>query len=125
VARIFLQRALQGEDLSYHGSGSRMQDFVYVDDVAEAALDGLRAGRSGVFNVASGEPVTMKELAELVTELVAPEVRVVGSGQPDPQEGQTARYSIDAARRVLGWAPATALRRGLQLWRDRLAQASP
>lgn len=125
VARSFLTRALEGRDLSYHGSGSRMQDFVYVDDVAAAVARCLRADRSGVFNVASGEPITMRDLATTVAEVAGGKVGVVASGEPDPQEGRTALYDIDAARRVLSWAPATTLRHGLERWRDSLQSGQP
>ncbi|MGH9721188.1 MAG: NAD-dependent epimerase/dehydratase family protein, partial [Bryobacteraceae bacterium] len=42
VMNIFIERALEGEPLLYHGSGSRQQDFVFATDVADAirlALD--------------------------------------------------------------------------------------
>jgi UDP-glucose 4-epimerase len=125
----FLTRALAGQELRYHGAGTRRQDFVYVDDVAAAVGRCVAAGADGVFNIASGTSVTMKELALTVAELVAEAtgdtVDVVPSGMPDAQEGLTARYAIDAARRAFGWRPETDLRDGLARWRDRLSGGSP
>lgn len=120
VVRHFLSSALAGEDLHYHGTGNRMQDFVFVEDVAEAVARSVPVRHGGVFNIASGEPVTMRRLAELVVEVAGTAARVVASGERDAQEGRTARYSIDAARSALGWEPATPLRRGLEAWRDHL-----
>jgi nucleoside-diphosphate-sugar epimerase len=123
VTRVFLTRALAGEPLTYHGSGSREQDFVYVADVADAAYRAVAAGADGVFNIAGGVPVSMRALAETIVEVVGGNVRVVPSGTEDPQEGRRARYSIDAAAAVLDWRPMTSLRHGLALWRDALRDA--
>lgn len=124
VVHRFLARALHGDNLTYHGTGSRMQDFIYVDDVADAVARCLATRAGGVFNIASGQPVTMKELAALVVEVTASDAAIQPSGAADPQEGRTALYSIGAAERILGWTPATPLRRGLELWRDHL-EATP
>jgi len=45
---------------------------------------------------------------------------VRASGRPDPQEGRSANYEIEAAERAFGWRPATSLKEGLQRWRDTL-----
>jgi len=123
VVQHFLRRALAGEELTYHGSGNRMQDFVYVTDVAEAIAGCVAASAAGVFNVASGQPVTMRELAALIAEVVGGDIVVRASGQPDPQEGQRASYVIEAAERAFGWTPATSLRDGLREWRELLKAA--
>jgi len=125
VTRIFLTRALAGETLSYHGSGSREQDFVYVADVADAAYHALATAAAGVFNIAGGAPVSMRALAEMVAEVVGGGVRVVPSGKEDPQEGRRVSYSIDAAAAALRWRPMTSLRQGMALWRDALRNAAP
>lgn len=121
VIQHFLRRAMAGEGLEYHGSGSRMQDFVYVGDVAEAIVRSVRTAGDGVFNIASGQPVSMRDLAATVADVAGGGVSVGPSGQADEQEGLTASYAIDAAARVLGWSPATTLAAGLTRWRDHLA----
>ncbi len=120
VVQHFLRRAMAGERLEYHGSGSRMQDFVYVDDVASAIVSCVQTAPEGIFNVASGRPVSTRGLAAVVAEVVGGDIDVGPSGQTDEQEGLTANYSIDAAGRALGWSPATTLPEGLRRWRDHL-----
>lgn len=123
VIRVFLSRALAGEPLTYHGSGSREQDFVYVTDVADAAHRAIAAHAAGVFNIAGGSPISMRALAEMVAGVVGHDVPVLPSGREDPQEGRRVRYSIEAAADGLGWRPVTPLRHGLELWRDALRHA--
>jgi nucleoside-diphosphate-sugar epimerase len=115
VLNIFIDLALKGLSLQYHGSGNRQQDFTYVEDVAEAVLLAIETRASGIFNIAAGEPATMKELAELVVEAVPGcSSKVTPSGEEDPQEGVTALFSIKKARKQLGWTPRISLREGLQ-----------
>ncbi len=118
VLQQFVRRALRGEDLTFHGSGAREQDFVHVRDVAEAFVLAAFAeapDARGIFHVASGQPITMRALAELVVAQVPGTTsRVRASGEPDPQETFRARYSIERAREVLGFAPTTKLADGLR-----------
>ncbi|MGH9721280.1 MAG: hypothetical protein ACRD8O_13775, partial [Bryobacteraceae bacterium] len=71
-------------------------------------------GVTGIFNIASAQPVSMKTLAELVVR-AAPgcQSQVRPSGEPDTQEGATALVSIDKAARMLGWKPRTSLEDGI------------
>jgi nucleoside-diphosphate-sugar epimerase len=114
VLRLFIQRALRGEPLLYWGDGTREQDFTYVDDVAFACACALR-GPGGLFNIASGTPLSMRELALLVADItgVGPGA-VMRDERSDPEEGQSARYDISAARRILQWSPRVSLREGLE-----------
>ncbi len=121
VLQLFVERALAGVPLEYLGSGSREQDFTWADDAADAFVRAIE-GPPGVFNVASGRCVTMRELAETVAgaaDLEAQQVRA--APRPDPNEGALARYDVTAARDALGWSATTTLRAGI----ERLLDAQP
>lgn len=125
VLRIFLERALQGFPLLYHGTGCREQDFTHVDDVDDAVVCAALRQRSGVYNISGGEPITMKRLAELVIRCVPNSTSTVApSGQDDPQDGATARYSITRAFAELEWRPRIALARGIRAWAENLLAVS-
>lgn len=117
VLRIFLERASKGLALLYHGSGSREQDFTHVDDVADAVVAAAFRQRTGTYNISGGEPIAMKQLAELVIRCVPMcGSTVAPSGQDDPQEGVPARYSTRRALAELGWRPSIALACGIRAW---------
>jgi len=116
VMRIFIERALTGEPLYYFGTGSREQSFTHARDIARAFLLSLDCP-GGVFNIAAPTPISMKELAVMIVKQAGlDESMVVSAGKPDAQEGFKARYSIDAAAKVLGWRPNVPLSEGVAEW---------
>lgn len=112
VLTIFAQRAVEDRPLLYHGRGTREQDFTHVDDVAHAARLALK-GPGGVFNIAAGEPVSMRQLAERIARLAGTS-DVQPSGQDDPQEGVLARFDTRRAKDILGWEATIPLQQGLE-----------
>jgi UDP-glucose 4-epimerase len=116
VLRIFVERAKAGEVLSYHGSGAREQDFLHARDAAGALLHAAdRPGTSGTFNVCSGAPISMKNLAELVVrEVGSPGARVCAADTPDAEEQYRGRFDNSLAALRLGWRPKISLAEGLR-----------
>jgi dTDP-L-rhamnose 4-epimerase len=69
VAAIFRSAIERGEPPSVFEDGGQMRDFVHVDDVAaanRAALDAEFAGFDA-FNVCSGQPISIGEVAAALT----------------------------------------------------------
>ncbi|MFC7156826.1 NAD-dependent epimerase/dehydratase family protein [Halomarina halobia] len=120
VINFFVNRALDGEDLTVYEPGTQSRNFVHVKDVARAfvrsaeRLVDLRADdETGVekFEIATDEDPGVIEVAELVREIALeergldPEVKLV----ENPRSGETLvdSFEVDtgAARSVLGWEP--------------------
>ena len=118
VLRIFIERALAGLDLVYHGDGNRRQDFVSAYDVGNAVVCcASRIKSNGIFNIASGNSISMRDLAELVVRTVpGTGSRIIPSGAPDSQEDYRAAFSISKAQTVLGWRPSISLTDGIRSW---------
>jgi dTDP-L-rhamnose 4-epimerase len=78
VASIFRSAFAAGRAPRVFEDGGQRRDFVHVRDVARANLLALRAPVSGAFNVASGTPRTVLDLAQaLATACDAPAAPVV------------------------------------------------
>lgn len=94
------------------GTGSPLREFLHVDDLADAVVF-LMEKYSGLehLNVGSGKEVTIKELAELVKEVVGFEGELVwDSSKPDG----TPRKLMDSSKLLgLGWTPKISLKDGL------------
>lgn len=83
VASIFRSAIAAGRPPAVFEDGGQLRDFVHVDDVARANLIALDpdAGGEGAFNIASGNPHSIKAMAELLAEAAGPEApapRVTG-----------------------------------------------
>ena len=100
------------------GSGKPMREFLYVDDLADACVFMMEKGIvDGLFNVGTGVDVTIRELAELVMQVVGFTGRIeFDASKPDG----TPRKLLDVSRmRDLGWQATTTLRAGIALaYRD-------
>lgn len=105
VAALFRDRLRQGQSPLVFEDGGQMRDFVHVTDVAEAnvlALDhDMRPGDFEAFNVASGRPVSILEVATTLA-------RSFGSSGPEPVI--TARFRAGDVRHVVA-SPEMASRR--------------
>jgi UDP-glucuronate decarboxylase len=116
VVSNFVLQALRGEQLTIYGEGRQTRSFCYVDDLVEGltrlmSFEGTDAHLP--VNLGNPDEFTIRELAELVTEMIP------GSGglafRPLPQDDPTQRQpDITRATTVLGWAPAVPLRQGLE-----------
>ncbi|MFM7187057.1 MAG: NAD-dependent epimerase/dehydratase family protein [Armatimonadota bacterium] len=64
---IFLSRALSGNDVTIYGDGGQTRDFVHVSDIAGANWHAATTpGMTGVYNVACGKSLSIRELAEQI-----------------------------------------------------------
>ena len=113
VIKTFIEKALNEEPLLYYGSGERKQDFTYVLDVAKACMQALESTNSGIYNIASGSSVSMKDLAHSIIKLAKSKSTVRPAAAKDPQESYKPDFNISKAERFLDWRPAYPLRRGL------------
>lgn len=70
VIPIFAHRLFSGEPLLIYGDGTQTRDFVNVYDVARAnVMAGLDYPSTDVFNLGSGESITINRLAQMMQEI--------------------------------------------------------
>jgi UDP-glucose 4-epimerase len=64
---VFLKQKLSNSPLTIVGNGNQKRDFVYVSDVAEAFYLSIKTKiKNKVFNVGSGKPKSVNELAKYI-----------------------------------------------------------
>lgn len=111
------------KELVVWGTGKPMREFLYVDDMADACVFLMENNISeGLFNVGTGEDVTIRELAETVMSVVGFEGEIVfDASKPDG----TPRKLLNVERlRNLGWQSQTILSDGIAMaFKDFLAKA--
>ncbi len=113
VLPTFVSKALKGEPLTIAGDGRQTRRFVYVEDLAEGVVAAVeRAGENRVYNMAGEETVTIRQLAEIVSELIEDTEVVHTPGRTGDFGG--AVISNERAANELGWHASTPLREGVR-----------
>lgn len=96
------------------GTGSPKREFLYVDDLADACLHLMEHydGENHV-NVGTGMDISIKELAELVRDVVYPDSELVfDTSKPDGAP----RKLLDVTKLTeLGWTARTPFREGIEI----------
>ncbi|MCU4926442.1 NAD-dependent epimerase/dehydratase family protein [Halobacteria archaeon AArc-dxtr1] len=113
VISIFIEQALTGEPITVHGDGEQTRDFVFIDDIVQANLRAATTDAVGeAYNVATGEAISIRELAELIQELTDTESDIVHT---DARTGDIdhSRGEISKATAALEYEPTVSLRDGL------------
>ena len=115
VVSNFIVQALKGEDITIYGDGSQTRSFCYVDDLIEAFVAMMNTGDDiiGPINMGNPNEFTIKELAEIVLEMVGGPSKLIY--KPLPSDDPTQRQpDISKAKKLLGWEPKVQLREGLE-----------
>jgi UDP-glucose 4-epimerase len=109
-----LDRIFSGQPPLIYGDGSQMYDFIYVEDVAEANILGMKADvEDEFFNIGMGIGTTINELVDMLLELTGADV------EPEylPQEQSYVTYRIgstEKAEKLLNFKAKTPLIDGLR-----------
>ena len=114
VISEFVRRAVRGLDLIVYGDGLQTRDFIHVRDVVELIAGIVEGGGvSGVYNIGSGAPVRIIDLAHIVVRVAGSTSRIV-HGPPRPGDIRYSQADISRAARELGFKPRVALEDGLR-----------
>ena len=114
VISIFAARIARGERPVIYGDGKQTRDFVYVTDVARAALlvCEQEAAVGDVFNVAGGKQTSVLQLAAVLNQVLdtslTPTFAPARSG-----EVRFSQADVRRAREALEWEPQVTLQEGL------------
>lgn len=111
----FLTAIAEGHRPVIYGDGEQSRDFIYIDDVVEAnlrAASGLRGTGGKVFNIGSGQRVSLNQLMEKLESILQTHIDV------DKRERRAgdirhSRADIAAAAGLLQFAPSVTLDQGL------------
>lgn len=104
----FLKLTKDGLPIQITGDGTQTRDFVHVRDMAHAYLRAALSrsvGNGEILNIASGNSVSIKDVAELIStniEYVPARIEIKNSGA-----------DIAHAKELLGWEPKVTLSDGI------------
>lgn len=111
VIATFIQLAKEGKTLKINGAGGQSRDFVFVEDVAEAFSLAASSEENGIFNICTGEPFSLNQMATLLKKDF-PKLKV--ERVPAVEEKIFVRGSYEKAKKLLKWSPRIRFEEGLR-----------
>jgi UDP-glucose 4-epimerase len=111
---VFLHRLRTGHPVTIWGDGSVVRDYLYISDLVEALKQVAEAEtQQKVFNVGSGQGISLNELVALIAEVTGerPVVEYVPGRALDVPANV---LDVAWAREELGWSPTTELAEGIE-----------
>jgi UDP-glucose 4-epimerase len=108
----FIRRALSGKPPIIFGDGEQTRDFTYVKDAVKATILAAETEVTGVYNVGSGNRITINELAKLILSLIGRDLQPI---LQEPRPGDIRHSLADISKmKALGYNPNYSLREGLK-----------
>jgi len=113
VVSNFCVQALRGEPLTIYGDGSQTRSFCYVDDLIEGIYRLFMSDFVEPVNIGNPGEFTVRQLAELVTELTGSQAGIHHRELPE-DDPKVRQPDISLARELLDWEPKIGVEEGLK-----------
>ena len=116
VVSNMIMQALKDEEITIYGDGSQTRSFCYVDDLVEGIIR-MMASRDdflGPVNLGNPGEFTIKELSDIILEMIDTKSKVVNKPLPSDDPTQRKPDISLAGKELGGWKPEIPLREGLK-----------
>jgi UDP-glucuronate decarboxylase len=106
--------ALLDDQPAHCTHGQQVRDFLHVQDVAEAFVALLDSDVTGVVDIGSGIPITIKDVVEEIARQIGkPELIQLGAIEAPANEPAELVAKIERLRDEVGWSPRFTLEQGI------------
>ncbi|KHO45334.1 MAG: NAD-dependent epimerase/dehydratase [archaeon GW2011_AR3] len=114
VSAIFISRLMAGKAPVIYEDGLQTRDFISVHDVVDASMLAMnsRASDYGIFNVGTGQPITITQVALEAAKLLGKKIKPEISGKFRKGDIRHCIADISKIKARLGWSPKTGFSRG-------------
>jgi GDP-L-fucose synthase len=120
VIAALIRRAFEKENpFEVWGDGEDIKDFLFIDDFIDALLETFpRTSDFDIFNIASGVPITIKEVLKHIIDISNNGVIEVNFDTTKPTMIPKRMIDISKINKLIGWYPKTSITQGLKLTFD-------
>ncbi len=115
VIPIFINQALQNNDITIDGDGSQTRSFIYVEDVTKATYLGsqLESESEHILNLSGSDSIGILELARMVKEFVPDSTSTIVHRSAREGDVKDSIGSMERTSDVLGFSPTVPFKTGL------------
>lgn len=124
VIANFMNWLLRGEQPTVYEDGQQTRDFVYVEDVARAVVAATLAPElpDNVYNVSTGQPTTIEDMAKALAEALDVDIRPNITHTTRPGDIRHCIGCPRAIERDLGWFADYDVKGGIGAYVDSLKE---
>jgi len=118
ILAIFSKRIRMGSEVAIFEDGKESRDFIFIDDVAFITVKALFDGRADgeVFNVGSGTPITVYQIAQSLKKLFNAESEIHINGEYRTGDIRHNYADTTKIKKMLDFTAKTSLDQGLSLF---------
>jgi UDP-glucose 4-epimerase len=114
VITQFIRKLKENKPPIIFGDGSQIRDFIHVSDIAKANLSAmLSETNSGFFNVGTGVPIKIRDLAKIMIKICKKEFEPIFQSE---LEGDVKRSqsNVELTKKMINWKSEIELEAGLK-----------
>jgi len=117
VLDIFLRKALNNENIDVYGSGTRTQNFIYIEDIIQAIKLSINNFHfEGICNILSNKSIDMLTLAKTIKAITNSSSSIFVGRKDDPQDSFRQMHKINSNAIQLGYQPRFAVESGIKAY---------
>ena len=115
VVAIFASRIKNNKPPIINEDGTQTRDFIHVKDVTSANIKALESSKADyqIFNVGSGKPESINEIAQKIAHLYKSNIKPEISYKIRKLDVRHCYADISKIKNLLGWKPEVDLEKGL------------
>ncbi len=116
VAAIFLSRVKNGKPPLINEDGNQTRDFVHIKDIVRAIILCMDKDQADyqMFNVGSGVPTTINEVAQIVLNLYRSNLKPEITGKFRTFDVRHCFADISKLKKLVGWKPEISFKEGMK-----------
>ncbi len=105
IFKVFMDKAIQNENIMILGKGSRVQNYIDVRDIADLVKNTItNKYKSGTYNICSEESISNLDLAQTIIKTIGSKSQILFEGM-DENDNQKWIYDINKAKENLLFNP--------------------
>ena len=99
----------RNEDISIFNNGTKIRDYVYVEDASNSlilALDKIDSINYEIFNIGGGYPINSLDLLSKIKKVLPTKSKLIVTDKGNPLSNFDIYMSIDKAKKKIGYCPS-------------------
>jgi dTDP-L-rhamnose 4-epimerase len=115
VCSIFASKLLNNQPAVIYEDGLQSRDFVHVKDICKAInlVMENEAANGEIFNVGTGSPITIKDVAEIITNKLNPKLKPIINQKYRVGDIRYCVADITKIKKKLGFTPIISFKNGI------------